>query len=523
MVRLEDILDKVSGYNPQANLDLIKKAYVFSGMVHKGQQRLSGQPYLSHPIEVAEILTSLHMDTPTVATGLLHDTVEDTYTTVEKIEEVFGSEISGLVDGLTKLSRMTFERREDREAENFRKMILAMAKDIRVILVKLADRLHNMRTLEAHSLEKQRKIARETLDIYAPLANRLGIGWMKAELEDLAFKYLWPEKFNELNEMVDKLGIERESYMASVKEQIEQRLKDGGLEGVVSGRPKHLYSIYKKMREQDLDFDKIHDVIGFRIVATSVRNCYVMLGIMHSMWKPVPGRFKDYIGMPKPNRYQSLHTTVIGPFGERMEVQFRTEEMHTVAEYGIASHWKYKEGAAIEEGKDEKGFPWLKQLVEWQTDLTDPEEFMETVKVDLFPEEVFVFTPQGNVKVLPAGATPVDFAYSIHTDIGQRCAGAKVDGKTEPLNRRLRNGNVIEIVTSQSNHPTAAWLDFVVTSKAKTKIRHWLRSEEREKSIALGKEICSMELKNYGLSYGGLLDAGRDKSGGDKGVRPEGC
>jgi GTP pyrophosphokinase len=509
MVRLEDILEEVSAYNPSADLDIIKKAYVFSGMVHQGQVRSSGEPYLRHPLEVARILTELKMDASVVATGLLHDTVEDTHTTIEKVEETFGSEIAGLVDGLTKISRITitFEKKEDREAENFRKMVLAMARDIRVILIKLADRLHNMRTLDALGPERQRRIAQETWDIYAPLANRLGIGWMKAELEDLAFKHLEPEKYEELCEKVVKWREDRGTYIAGVKEVIESTLAEHGIKGEVTGRLKHLYSMYRKMKEQDAEFEDIHDIIAFRVIVDSVKDCYAVLGIIHSTWKPVPGRFKDYLAIPKTNLYQSLHTTVVGPYGWKMELQIRTVEMHKVAEYGIAAHWKYKEGKTVD-GKDDKRFAWLRQLLEWQRDLKDSDEFMETVKVDLFPEEVFVFTPKGSVKVFPKGATPVDFAYAIHTDVGHRCVGAKVDGKMVPFKQRLRNGNVVEIITSEAHRPSKDWLRFVVTSRAKARIRQWIKAEEREQSIVLGKEILEKQLKKYGLESTRLLKSG---------------
>ncbi len=507
MVRLEDILEKVAAYNPSADLEIIKKAYIFSGVVHQGQTRMSGEPYLNHPLEVANILTGLKMDPQSIATGLLHDTVEDTHTTIEKIEEVFGPEIANLVDGLTKLSRMTFEKKADQEAENFRKMILAMGRDIRVILIKLGDRLHNMRTLGALDPAKQKKIARETLDIYAPLANRLGIGWMKTELEDLAFMYLDPEKYRWLKDRVAKVRDARENYIERLRESVVEKLKEHGVEGEVTGRPKQLYSIYKKMAEQDVEFENIYDIMGLRILVKSVKDCYGVLGIIHSAWKPVPGRFKDYIAIPKMNLYQSLHTTVVGPEGVRVEVQIRTDDMHKVAEYGIAAHWKYKEGKLFD-SKEDRSFAWLRQLLEWQRDLKDSDEFIETLKVDLFPEEVFVFTPKGAVKEFPVGATPVDFAFAIHTDIGSRCAGARVNGKMVPLKYKLRNGDVVEIITSQSHHPSKDWLKFVVSSKAKARIRQWIKTEEREKSIDLGKEICDKEFARHGLEYGKVLKAG---------------
>ncbi len=507
MVRLEDILEKVGSYNPGADLDLIRKAYVFSGMVHQGQTRLSGEPYLIHPIEVADILTALRMDAVTVSTGLLHDTVEDTHTTLEKIEELFGPEIASLVDGLTKISRMTYDKKEDQEAENFRKMILAMGRDIRVIVIKLADRLHNMRTLGALKPESQRRIARETLNIYAPLANRLGIGWMKTELEDLAFKYLEPDKYRWLEEKVAKNEKERKEYINDVCEILGAKLNEHGIKGEVTGRPKHLYSIYRKMMDRGVEFEDIHDIIAFRVIVGSVRDCYAVLGIVHSTWKPLPGRFKDYIAIPKPNMYQSLHTTVIGPYGERMEVQIRTADMHRIAEYGIAAHWKYKEGGTVDE-KVQGNFAWLRQLLEWQRDLKDSGEFMETLKVDLFPEEVFVFTPKGDVKEFPVGATPVDFAYSIHTDVGHRCSGAKVNGRMVPLRYRLKSGDVVEIITSPNHRPSIDWLSFVVTSRARTKIRQWIKSEERERSITLGREICEKEFRKNGLDLSKYVKSG---------------
>ncbi|HLC18124.1 MAG TPA: bifunctional (p)ppGpp synthetase/guanosine-3',5'-bis(diphosphate) 3'-pyrophosphohydrolase [Thermodesulfobacteriota bacterium] len=507
MIRFEDIQEKVVSYNPLADQELLKKAYVFSGMVHQGQTRRSGEPYLVHPLEVAFILAKLKMDVQCVVTGLLHDTVEDTYTTIEKVEELFGSEVSSLVDGVTKISRMTFEKKEDREAENFRKMLLAMSKDIRVILVKLADRLNNMRTLSHLDPEKRRQIAQETLDIYAPLANRLGIGWIKTELEDLCFMHLEPERYAWLKDRVAKETEAWEKYIGNVRSMIDEKLREQGVEGDVTGRLKHLYSIHKKMEDQDVEFENIHDIIAFRVLANNIKDCYGTLGIIHSMWKPVPGRFKDYIALPKMNLYQSLHTTVVGPYGARMEVQIRTEEMHRVAEYGVASHWKYKEGESVD-SKDMKRFTWLRQLLEWQRDLKDSDEFMDSLKVGLFPEEVFVFTPKGDIKQFPAGATPIDFAYGIHTDVGNHCSGAKVNGKMVPLKTRLRNGDVVEIVTATSHHPSKDWLRYVVSSRARSRIRQWIKTEERTSSIALGKEICEKEFGKHGIEFGKLLKGG---------------
>jgi GTP pyrophosphokinase len=505
MVRLDDIIEKVLLYNPGADLDALRKAYVFSAKVHQGQVRLSGEPYLTHPMEVAAVLVELKMDIPSIVTGLLHDTIEDTLTTPEELRALFGEEVADLVDGVTKIGKITFRTSEERQAENFRKMLLAMARDIRVILVKLADRLHNMRTLEFQQESRRRRIAQETLDIYAPLANRLGISWLKSELEDLSFRYLHPETFRDLASKVAKRRKERQKYVEDVKKSIQDKLREQGIVGDVSGRSKHLYSIYLKMERQGIDFDQVFDLIAFRIIVESIRECYAVLGIIHSTWKPIPGRFKDYIAMPKANMYQSLHTTVIGPFGERMEVQIRTPEMHSVAEEGIAAHWKYKEKGSVVTGRDDKRFGWLRQLLEWQQELKDSREFMDTVKVDLFPEEVYVFTPRGDVKELPKGSTPVDFAYSVHTDIGHRCVGAKINGKLVPLKTPLHNGDIVEVTTSPNQTPSKDWLKFVRTSKARNKIRQWVKTEQREKSIELGKELLEKELRKYGFSLSRAL------------------
>jgi GTP pyrophosphokinase len=503
VIRLKDISDKVISYHPDPSIDLIEKAYVFSAQVHKGQLRLSGEPYLTHPMEVASLLADLKLDVVSVATGLLHDTVEDTHTTLEAIEEFFGEEIASLVDGLTKISRISFHATEEKQAENFRKMILAMAKDIRVILIKLADRLHNMRTLNFLPPEKTVELAQETLDIYAPLANRLGIFWMKSELEDLSLIYLHPEIYHSLEENIASREKETEKYVQEVIEIIKSKLKDFDVKAETQGRTKHLFSIYRKMQLQNLDFDQIYDLVGFRIMVESVRVCYETLGTIHSLWKPIPGRFKDYIAMPKANMYQSLHTTVIGPGGKRIEVQIRTQEMHHIAEQGIAAHWRYKEGKNIEK-KDDEQFAWLRQLLEWQQDLKDPREFLDIVKIDLFPEEVYVFTPKGAVKQFPLGATPVDFAYSVHTEIGHHCVGARVNGKLVSLKYQLKNGDIIEIITSPQHKPSKDWMRFVKTSRAKTKINHWIKSEERSKSIELGREICEKEFRKHGLNFSKL-------------------
>ncbi|MEW6615862.1 MAG: bifunctional (p)ppGpp synthetase/guanosine-3',5'-bis(diphosphate) 3'-pyrophosphohydrolase [Thermodesulfobacteriota bacterium] len=510
MIRLNDIVDKIHTCNPDTDVNLIEKAYVFSAKIHQGQVRLSGEPYLIHPLEVAGILADLKLDVATIATGMLHDTVEDTYTTLEEIEKLFGKEISFLVDGLTKISKITLGTYEEQQAENFRKMLIAMAKDIRVILIKLADRLHNMRTLKYHSPKKQKEIARETLDIYAPLANRLGIGWVRGELEDLSLQFLEPEVYNDLMDKLKERKQEGKEYINEVKTIISNKLKEYNLKDHVEGRLKHIYSIYQKMKKQNIDFDRVYDLIAFRIILDSVQECYEALGIIHSLWKPVPGRFKDHIAMPKANMYQSLHTTVIGPHGERVEIQIRTGEMHRIAEEGIASHWKYKEGKDIEK-KTDREFAWLRRLLEWQQDMKDPREFLESVRVDLFPEEVYVFTPKGEVKEFPRGATPLDFAYSIHTDVGHQCNGAKVNGKIVPLKYELRNGDTVEIITSSNQHPSIDWLKIVKTSRAKAKIRHWVKTNQRQQSISLGLEICEKEFKKYKLNFSKLTKLGELK------------
>ncbi len=510
MIRLNDILEKILSYNPAADLDVVRKAYVFSAKVHQGQVRLSGEPYLVHPMEVAAVLADLRLDVQTVATGLLHDTLEDTLTTFEELETIFGSEIANLVDGVTKISKIHFKTKEESQAENFRKMLLAMANDIRVILVKLADRLHNMRTLQYQPEIKQRSIAKETLDIYAPMANRLGISWIKSELEDLSFRYVNPQLYYDLASKVAMKKKERESFVEEVMEIISQKLTEHGIEGEVSGRSKHLYSIQKKMDSRKVDIDEIYDLIAIRVMVEDIRSCYAVLGVIHSTWKPIPGRFKDYIAMPKSNMYQSLHTTVIGPMGERMEIQIRTAEMHRVAEAGIAAHWKYKEGKGYDE-RDVKRFAWLRQLLEWQQELQDSQEFMNTVKVELFPEEVYVFTPDGDVKGFPKGASPIDFAYSVHTDVGHRCVGAKVNGKLVPLKYELKTGDIVEVVTSPHHTPSKDWLKLVKSTRARNKIRAWIKTEERKRSIVLGREVCEKDFRRYRLNYNKLLKSGEIK------------
>ncbi len=508
MIRLNDILEKVSAYHADADLDLIKKAYVYSAKVHQGQIRKSGEPYLVHPLEVAGLLADLKLDEASIVAGLLHDTIEDTLAKPEEIKELFGSEVLDLVEGVTKLGTFQSSQNasvEEKQAENFRKMLVAMAKDIRVILVKLADRTHNMRTLEHMKPESQQRIAQETLDIYAPLANRLGIQWIKIELEDLAFRYLKPADYGDVEKQLEQTQKDRNKYIADVVELLRTKLEEAGLDADVQGRPKHVYSIWKKMRKNGLaSVSQLHDIVAFRLILKSVPACYEALGLIHSLWKPVPGRFKDYIAIPKPNMYQSLHTTVIGPNGERIEIQMRTEEMHRIAEEGIAAHWAYKEGRGPG-GKDEQKFAWLRQLMEWQQDLKDPREFLETVKVDLFQDEVFVFTPKGDVKSLTIGSTPVDLAYAVHTEVGAHCVGAKVNGKIVPLRYKLKNGDSVEILTSPNARPNKDWLSFVKTSRAQAKIRSFIKAQQRERSIDIGRDLLEREFKRFDLSFPKVL------------------
>jgi GTP pyrophosphokinase len=501
---VQQLLTKVGAYNPNPEKELIERAFIFAAGKHAGQTRVSGMPYVSHPLGVALILADLRMDSVTICSGLLHDTVEDCGVTVPQLQDEFGEEVALIVDGVTKLGRVEFSRKEERQAETFRKMILAMAKDIRVILVKLGDRLHNMRTLEFLPEFKQLRIAQETMDIYAPLANRLGIHWLKSELEDIAFKYLNPEAYHDLKEQIAARREERERYVLEIRERVCQELERTGIQATVIGRPKHFYSIYQKMLRQKISFDDVYDAIGLRIITDSVRNCYAALGTLHSLWKPVPGRFKDFIALPKPNMYQSLHTTLMGPQGERVEFQIRTDEMHKTAEQGIAAHWRYKEGSKGDEKVTEK-FAWLRQLLEWQTDMKDARDFMEMLKIDLFPEEVYVFTPRGDVKSFPRGATPIDFAYSIHTEIGLRCVGAKVNNRMVPLKYQLHNGDVVEILTNPNHLPSKDWLKIVKTSRARAKIRAWIKAAEKERSIALGKELLEREIQKFGLNPASML------------------
>lgn len=502
---IQNLLLKIEQYNPNADVKQIIKAYNFTESAHEGQFRNSGERYFVHPYNVAMILADLNMDATTIVAGLLHDVIEDTSITYEVIVSEFGEEVANLVEGVTKLKKLQYKTKQENQAENLRKMVMAMAKDIRVIIIKLADRLHNMRTLEYMSEEKKVEKATETLEIYSPIAHRLGMSKIKWELEDLSLRYLDPEGYYELVEKVSKRRKEREAYIQKIINELDEKLGELNISRDISGRPKSFYSIYKKMVYQNKSFEQIFDLTAIRIIVDTIKDCYGSLGIVHTMWKPIPGRFKDYIAMPKPNMYQSLHTTVIGTEGEIFEVQIRTWDMHRTAEYGIAAHWKYKEGNVKTDNFDEK-LTWLRQLLEWQKDLKDPKEFMETLKIDFFTDEVFVFTPKGDVINLPNGSTPIDFAYRVHTAVGNNCVGAKVDGRIVPLDYKLKNGNIVEVLTSaNSNGPSRDWLKIVKSSQAKNKIRQWFRREERDLNMNKGKEMLEKEVKRQGYKLTEIL------------------
>ena len=502
---VEDLIRRIRKYHPEDDMDLVRRAYQYAEKAHANQKRKSGEPYFSHPCAVAVILTDLMLDATTIAAGLLHDCVEDVDgVTQETIRQEFGQEVELLVDGVTKLSQLNFASREEAQAETLRKMFLAMAKDIRVVLIKLADRLHNMRTLKYQKPERQIPIARETLDIYAPLAHRMGVYTIKWELEDLSLRYIDPEAYQELVRLVGMKREERERLIADVSQQLSVRLREAGIKAEITGRPKHFYSIYKKMKTQNKTFDQINDLIALRVLVNTQQDCYFVLGVVHTMWPQVPGRFKDYISMPKANMYQSLHTTVVNQ-GKPFEVQIRTFDMHRTAEYGIAAHWRYKEGRANENELDQK-LSWLRRILDWQSDVRDPGEFGELAKVDLFADEVFVFTPKGDVISLPRGATPLDFAYRIHSAVGNRCIGAKVNGRIVPLAAQLQTGDFVEVMTSANSHgPSRDWLNIVKTSEAKAKIRAWLKKEQRDVNIPLGKDMLEKEAKRLGYSLNQLL------------------
>jgi GTP pyrophosphokinase len=506
MIRFEDLVEKVRATNPDADIELLRRAYVFSAFEHKGQVRHSGEPYLVHPLEVADLLADMKLDVVAVAAGLLHDIVEDTQTPIEKIRDLFGADVAHVVEGVTKLGAIPFSSSEERQAENFRKMLLAMVDDIRVILVKLADRLHNMRTLQHLPEERRIKIAQETRDIYAPIANRLGMSKVKNELEELAFKYLEPKAYGALRHQVEGRRRATEGLIDDLTKTISAKLAEAQIPVItIDGRIKRLFSIHQKLKRQKIDLDQVYDFMALRIVTPSIKDCYAALGIIHQTWSPVPGRIKDFIAMPRPNGYQSLHTSVISERGFPFEVQVRTAEMHRVAEEGIAAHWKYKEGR-VGADRDEQYFLWLRQLLEFQQDVRDPQEFLQNLKIELYPEEVYIFTPKGEVKALPRDATPVDFAYSIHTDVGHQCVGARVNGKMVPLRTRLRNGDIVQIVTAPGHHPSRDWLNFVATSRARNKIKHYIHAEEKERSLDLGRKLFDKEVRRFGLSVKSLTE-----------------
>jgi GTP diphosphokinase / guanosine-3',5'-bis(diphosphate) 3'-diphosphatase len=515
MIRITDILDTIVEYNSEAELDIIDRAYVYSARVHEGQVRLSGEPYLSHPLEVAHILAGMRLDVESIAAALLHDVIEDTPATKEDIADMFGPGVAHIVEGVTKLSALPFSNKVAQQAESLRKMILAMADDIRVVLIKLADRLHNMRTLKYHNnTDKQAAIAQETLDIYAPIAARLGIFWVKHELEDTAFFYTMPDEYERIDALVNRAKDEKEAYIKEVSTSLHYKMEEMELPCDIKGRYKQHYSIYQKMISQNLDFDEVYDIIAFRIILDTVPQCYAAMGAIHSMWKPIYYKIKDYIGNPKPNMYQSIHTTVIGPKGERVEIQIRTQEMDRIAESGIAAHWSYKEGTRIDENTGEM-FAWIRNLVENQENFNDPDEFLENVRIDLFPDEIYVITPAGDIKTLPKGATPVDFAYRIHTEVGAECTGSKVNGKIVPLAHELKTGDTVEIITTKGHTPSPDWLAFVKTVKARTKIRAVINAREKERSYSLGREMCEKLFRKKNQNFNALIKSGKIKEVAD--------
>jgi guanosine-3',5'-bis(diphosphate) 3'-pyrophosphohydrolase len=509
MIRFETIMEKVRQNHPGADEDLLRRAYLFSAREHRGQVRQSGEPYLIHPLEVANILAELKLDPVCVATGLLHDIVEDTETTTEDIEEYFGPEIAHLVEGLTKISKLDHRSYEERQALNMRKMLLAMVDDVRVVLVKLADRLHNMRTLEYLRIDKRRRIAQETVDVYAPIAHRLGMSRVRGELEDLAFRYLEPEEHQKLKELVDSRRTRLEAVLEEIQQRIVEMMNASEIKVVhIEGRIKRLYSIYQKLKRQHITIDQVYDLVAVRLITESVKDCYAALGVIHTAWRPIPGRFKDMIAIPRENFYQSLHTSVVGDGGQSFEVQIRTEDMHRIAEEGIAAHWKYKEGRRGTHTEEDEAFVWLKRLVEWQQEVKDSREFLDSLKLDLYPNEVYCFTPKGKVIELPRGATPVDFAFAIHTEVGLSCVGAKVNGRIVPLKYQLRNGDMVEVMTSPNAHPSRDWMNFVKTSRARSKVRHYLAESERAMAVELGVKLFEKEADRFRLNAKKLITGG---------------
>jgi guanosine-3',5'-bis(diphosphate) 3'-pyrophosphohydrolase len=495
--KFAQLLDTIRRNRPSDDLEIIRRAWQFCLEHHKGQLRASGEPYVLHPLEVAIVLAEMKLDSTAIAAGLLHDAVEDTPVTTEDIVARFGEQVAHIVEGVTKIDKIQFANREDRQAENVRKMLLAMVSDVRVVLIKLADRLHNMRTLEHLSPERQRSIARETLDIYAPLAHRLGMGKLRGELEDLAFRYVDSITWEQLNDAVEARRSEGEQFLGGVEALLAEKLRENHIKARVEWRIKRLFSIHQKLVKSQTSIDQVYDLLALRVITTSVQDCYAVFGLIHSIWRPVPGRIKDFIAMPRPNLYQSLHTTVMGEGGHQFEVQIRTEEMHRIAEEGIAAHWKYKDGGSPVSARDEQRLAWVRQLVEWQRDMSDPNEFLSTLKIDLFPEEVYTFTPKGKVVVVPRDGSPIDFAYTIHTEVGNTCVGARVNGRMVPLRTKLRNGDIVEVITQNGHTPSRDWLTFVKSSRARNKIRHWLNEHQRERAIEIGHKLLEREARKY--------------------------
>jgi GTP diphosphokinase / guanosine-3',5'-bis(diphosphate) 3'-diphosphatase len=495
--RFEALLRRVQANRPSEDIALIRKAWEFCVKHHEGQMRASGEPYVIHPLQVAEVLAEMKMDSTAIAAGLLHDAVEDTPATNEEVAKVFGDQVAHIVDGVTKIDKIQFANREDRQAENVRKMLLAMVSDVRVVLIKLADRLHNMRTLQHLTPDRQESIARETMDIYAPLAHRLGMGKLRGELEDLAFRYIDPASYERVAAAVEAQRAEGEQFLRSVEDTLVEQLREHGIEARVEWRIKRLHSIYQKIERSKVSFDQVYDLLAIRVITQDVAACYAVFGLVHTLWRPVPGRIKDFIAMPRANRYQSLHTTVMSASGHQFEVQIRTEEMHRIAEEGIAAHWKYKAGAGVVTARDEERLNWIRQLVEWQKEMTDPNEFLSSLKMDLYPDEVYTFTPKGKVVVVTAGATPVDFAYTIHTEVGHTCVGAKINGRMVPLRTKLRTGDIVEIVTQKDHKPSRDWLTFVKSPKARNKIKHWLNEDQRSRAVEIGRKLLEREARRY--------------------------
>src|ERR1035438_285882 len=520
LTKFRDLMKRMQENRPQDDLTIIKKAYDYSLKNHEGQSRASGEPYLVHPLEVALVLAEMKMDPVAIAAGLLHDSVEDTSVTIVDIRKEFGEQVAHIVEGVTKISKIDFATREEQQAENLRKMMLAMVDDIRVVLIKLADRLHNMRTLEHLPPDRQHKIAEETLEIYAPIAHRLGMGKIRGEIQDLGFRFPDPRGYEQVEKSVNARRKEGEAFLAKMQTTITDKLKEAGIQARVENRIKRLYSIHKKLQRQRISVDQVYDLCAMRVITRSLQDCYAVLGIIHSLWRPVPGRIKDFIAMPRPNFYQSLHTSVITEDGTPFEIQIRTEEMHKMAEEGIAAHWKYKDGPVS--AQDEQRLAWLRQVVEWQRDVSDPNEFLSTLKVDLYPEEVYTFTPKGKVLVLPRESTPIDFAYTIHTEVGHNCTGAKVNGRMVPLRHKLHSGDIVEVITQPGHKPSRDWLAVVKSSRARNKIKHWLNVHQRERAIEIGKKLIEKEARKYRISLKEIKEADLQRAASEYGLgRPD--